>query len=151
MSDGRSSIAFAAPAAGIRWPWEWRHYCCEYWTCGSISQQRDAGVDQTMGARASSRSRVPSAEEEGRTRIRKSRKGEKASSPRSADQQLDAELRKAQGKAEAQMNEAAEQLDENNALKKECASLQSSVDRQESGEAGSLEIRRAKSPLTFSS
>ena len=35
------------------------------------------------------------------------------------------------------MSEAAEQCDENNALKKECASLQSAVDRLESDEAGS--------------
>ena len=64
----------------------------------------------------------------GRTQIRKTRKGEKSSSPsgsssdpRSADQQLDDELRKAQQKSELEMNEAAEQHDENNALKAECA------------------------------
>ena len=89
---------------------------------------------------------IPSEEDEGRTRIRKSRKGEKSSSPtgspsdpRSADQQLDDELRKAQRKAGAQMNEAAEQLDENNSLKKECASLQSAINELESDEAGSLQ------------
>ena len=49
------------------------------------------------------------------------------SDPRSADRQLDEELRKAQRKSELQMNEAAEQHDENNALKAECASLRSSV------------------------
>ena len=50
----------------------------------AASQQSDDGVDQTMGARASSRSRVPSEEGDGRTRIRKSCKGEKSSSPRSS-------------------------------------------------------------------
>ena len=37
------------------------------------------------------------------------------------------------------MSEAAEQLDESNALKKECALLRSAVDRPESDEAGSLQ------------
>ena len=37
------------------------------------------------------------------------------------------------------MSEAAEQLDENNASKKECASLRSAVDRLESDEVGSLQ------------
>ena len=37
------------------------------------------------------------------------------------------------------MSEVAEQLDESNALKKECASLRSAVDRLESDEAGSLQ------------
>ena len=48
-------------------------------------------------------------------------------------------LRKAKKRAEAQMSEAAEQLDESNALMKECASLRSAVDRLESDEAGSLQ------------
>ena len=39
--------------------------------------------------------------------------------PRSADQQFDDDLWKAQRKAEVQMSEAAEQHDENNALKEE--------------------------------
>ena len=37
------------------------------------------------------------------------------------------------------MSEAAEQLDESNALKKECASLPSAIDRLESDKAGSLQ------------
>ena len=83
MSDGKLSITFAAPA-GIS-------------SQGTPeSAGRGTGVDQTMGARASSRSRVPSEEDDGRTRTRKSRKGEKSSSPRgspsdprSANQQLE--------------------------------------------------------------
>ena len=53
------------------------------------------------------------------------------SDPRSADQQLDDELRKVQHKTELQMSEAAEQHDENNensALKAECSLLRSSVE-----------------------
>ena len=76
----------------------------------------------------------------------KSRKGEKSSSPRgspsdprSADQQLDDELRESPTEAEVQMSEAAEQHDENNALKEECASLRSFVKSLESDEAGSLQ------------
>ena len=38
------------------------------------------------------------------------------------------------------MSKAAEQLDENNALKEECASLQSAVGRPESDEAGGLSL-----------
>ena len=154
LSDGRSSIAFAAPAAGTSsqgTPESAGHGSGDTIVVSTgpaaVSQQSDAGIDQTAGSRASrSRAPSPSDEDDGRTRIRKSRKGEKSSSPRgspsdprNADQQLDDESRKARRKAEAQMSEAAERLDENNALKEECASLQTAVGRLESDEAGSLQ------------
>ena len=152
MSDGRSSIAFAAPSSGISsqgTPELAGHGSGDTIVVSAgpaaASQQSDA-VDQTIRARASSLSRVPSEEDGGWTRIRKSRKGENQSSPRgspsdprSADQQLNDDLRKAQRKAEVQMSEAAEQHGENNALKEECASFRSFVKSLESDEAGSLQ------------
>ena len=89
MSDGRSSVTFAAPAAGISsqgTPESAGHGSRDTIVVSAgpaaVSQHGDAGVDQTMEARASSRSRAPSDEDDGRIQLRKSRKGEKSSFPR---------------------------------------------------------------------
>ena len=87
MSDGSSSIALAGISSqGISESAGHGSGDTIVASTGpaAVSQQSDAGVDQTIRARASSRSRAPSIsdEDDGRTRIRKSRKGEKSSSPR---------------------------------------------------------------------
>ena len=149
MSDGRSSVTFAAPAAGISSESAGhgsRHTIVVSTGPAAVSQHNDAGMDQTMEARASSRSRAPSDDGDGRTQVRKSRKGEKSSSPRgspsdprTADQQLDEELRKHQLKTEEKLSEAAEQHDEHRELGAECVSLKSTMQAYESDEAGCLQ------------
>ena len=122
MSDGRASITFA-PAAGIQeTPESAGHGSGDTIVVSAgpaaASQQSDAGADQAMGARASSRSRVLRWVESasfGRERSYPPQRGS-PSDPRNADQQLDDELRKARRTTELQMSEAAEQ----HALKAEC-------------------------------
>ena len=110
-------------------------------------QASEAGDDLAMDTRAtSSRSRAPSDGNDTGNIVQKSRRGEKSSSPRgsadenkSADQQLDEELRKGQKKTEAHMAEAAEQYDEYKALRSEYDTLEARVRDLESDKAGSLQ------------
>ena len=109
----------------------------------AASQQSDAGIDQTMGASAFSRPRVMSEEDDGRKNPKISSRREVVlvkgfpKSPQKCGSTLDDGG--SRRKAEVQMNEAAEQHDENQALKEECASLRSSVKHLEPDEAGSLQ------------
>ena len=72
------------------------------------SQQSDAGVDQTVEARASSRSWAASNNNWERTQIRKPFKRGQVNSPKIADEMLAEESRK-HVKTESHLSEAAEQ------------------------------------------